>query len=311
MIRSVRNFYPSAQITLLTKNSTNFSQVYQNDPSLVNEVLKYEYGFENFINIIKELREKRIDLAIVPSTVTCSVTNHLISYYSNAGIRVGVSCMDSTVNDADFLLNVKHEFAWKRNKVHQIERNLDVIRQINIHPLEKKIKITPVKNDFVENFMLTNFPDRSRKIIGFHPGAGKSDNVWDPEKFAELAFMISNRINAYIFISEGPDDADYVIKLIHILKEKYKLDNYVRHNGVLMNNVALISLMDVFVTNDTGIMHLASGIQDLPVIALFGPTDAFEWGPLGKNKMSIQSSSKNIDDISVDRVFSELEEFLK
>ncbi|RPI17655.1 MAG: lipopolysaccharide heptosyltransferase family protein [Ignavibacteriae bacterium] len=311
MIRSVRNYYPSAQIILLTKNSTNFSQIYQNDPTIVNEVMKYENGFESLINIIKELKDKKIDLAIIPSTVVCSVTNHLIAYYSQAPIRVGVSCIDSIINEADFLLNVKKEFSWNRKQVHQIERNLDIIRQINISPLVKRIRISPEINEYVNNFVSVNFPDKTRKKVGFHPGAGKEDNVWNPEKYAELAYLLSKEHNLYFFISEGPDDAQFVNKFIKIVKEKYKLDNIVRHKGVLMNNTALISLMDVFITNDTGIMHLASGIEDLPVIALFGPTNAYEWGPLGKNKVSIQSSTKNINDIQLEIVLEETNKFLE
>lgn len=310
MIRSVRNFFPDAQIILLTKNSTNFTQIYHNDPSLVNEVMKYEYGFENFINTVRELRDKRIDLAIVPSTVICSVTNHLIAYYSEARIRVGVSSFDSIFNEADFLLNVKKEFDWKRYQVHQIEKNLDIIRQINISPSKKRIVIKPEINEFVEKYAAVNFPDKSRKKVGFHPGAGKEDNVWSPEKYAELAYKLSKEHNVYIFVSEGPDDSRYVNKLAGILKEKYNINNIARHKGLLMNDAALISLMDVFITNDTGIMHLASGIENLPVVSLFGPTNANEWGPLGNNKISIQSSSKDINNIPVDAVYSKTVDFL-
>jgi heptosyltransferase-2 len=279
--------------------------LYQNDPSLVNEVIKYENGFENFINLIKELRDKHIDLAVVPSTVACSVTNHLIAYYSQAKIRIGVECFDEVDNEAAFLLNIKDEFAWRRNKVHQIERNLDIIRQLKVEPEEKRIKIKPEINDFIKNFSNTNFPDKNRKIIGLHPGAGKGDNVWAPDKYAELAARLCKDKECYLFISEGPDDLPYVNQLCSILKEKYGLENYSRHKGVLLNNIGLVSLCSIFISNDTGIMHIASGIDNLPVIALFGPTNAYEWGPIGTNKISIQSATGKINDIPVETVYRE------
>jgi ADP-heptose:LPS heptosyltransferase len=49
-------------------------------------------------------------------------------------------------------------------------------------------------------------------------------------------------------------------------------------------------------------MHLASGFK-LPVIGLFGPTKAYEWGPLGKNKASIQASGGNLKNINISGVF--------
>jgi heptosyltransferase-2 len=310
MIRSLRKIFPACKITLVTKSSTNFSQIYQNDSSLVDEVLKYENGFENFINLIKDLRDKRIDLAVVPSTVVCSVTNHLIAYYSQAKIRVGVSCFDENDNDAEFLLNIKKEFAWRRNKVHQIERNLDIIRQLNVEPEEKRIKINFEQNEFTKKFAEVNFPDKEKLIIGFHPGAGKPENTWAPENFAELAARLCGKKNCYIYISEGPDDLSYVNELVKILKEKYNIQNFARHKGLLINNIGLIGLCRVFITNDTGIMHIASGIENLPVIALFGPTNAYEWGPIGNNKISIQSASKKINDIHIDNVYNEAVKFL-
>jgi ADP-heptose:LPS heptosyltransferase len=310
MIRSLRKAFPAVRITLVTKASTNFSQIYQNDSSLADEVFKYENGFENFINLIKDLRDKRFDIAVVPSTVACSVTNHLIAYYSQARIRAGVTCFDEVDNETAFLLNVKKEFAWRRNKVHQIERNLDIIRQLNINPSEKLIRISSEQNEFTKKFAEINFPDKNRLIIGLHPGAGKPENTWSPEKFAELASRLCEKRSCYIYISEGPDDTAYVNKLVQLLKEKYNLQNFTRHKGLLLNNIVLIDLCGVFITNDTGIMHIASGIENLPVIALFGPTNAYEWGPLGKNKISIQSSSGKINDIAVENVYNEAVSFL-
>jgi ADP-heptose:LPS heptosyltransferase len=69
-----------------------------------------------------------------------------------------------------------------------------------------------------------------------------------------------------------------------------------------MKNAANISKTALFISNDTGIMHLASGF-DIPVIGLFGPTNAYEWGPIGKNKASIQASGGNIKNIEIIKVF--------
>lgn len=65
-----------------------------------------------------------------------------------------------------------------------------------------------------------------------------------------------------------------------------------------MNNAANIAKTALFVSNDTGIMHLASGF-DIPVIGLFGPTKAFEWGPVGRNKASIQAAGGLIKNIEI------------
>ena len=156
--------------------------------------------------------------------------------------------------------------------------------------------------DFAQRYFSENFPDSSKPVIGFHPGASKPGNVWAAEKYAELAFRLSAKLNPYIFISEGPADGRYVNEFCSLLENKYKIGTFKRHHGVLMNDAAVISRLKIFLTNDTGVMHLASGL-DVPVVAFFGPTNACEWGPIGENKFSIQSSSPNVNDISVDKVF--------
>jgi ADP-heptose:LPS heptosyltransferase len=304
MIRSLRKFYPGSRITIVTKDSTSFKKLYGADDQLVDEIIEFENGFENFISLIKELRDKKIDLAVVPSTVVFSATNHLIAYYSQAKVRAGVSSMDQSENKCSFLLNVKKDFLWDTRKVHQIERNLDIIRQLKIEVLEKRIYIHPGSENekFAQDFFSRHFPDRTKRVAAFHPGAGKAGNIWPPAKFAELASRLVRNFNVYILISEGPQDHRYVNEMRNLLNEKYKVENHEVFCGFLLNDVALISLTDLFVCNDTGLMHLAAGL-DVPQIALFGPTIAEIWGPLGQNKFSVQSPTSDIDDISVEVVF--------
>jgi heptosyltransferase-2 len=312
MIRSLRKFFPEAHITLVTKSSTGFEQVFKhNSKELVDEVNSFEYGFENFVNLIKELRERKYDLAVVPSTVVFSESNHLISYYSRAEIRAGVSSFNSYDNKVDYLLNVKNDFLWQTPCIHQIERNLDVIRQIGIIPEVKHIKIGIAKEnkDFADDFISKNFSEKGI-IIGFHPGAAKEGNVWNPDKFAELAYLLHQKYDAGIFISEGPSDAKYVADMTKILKEKYGIEKITKHRGKLMNNMGIINRLNLFITNDTGLMHLASGLE-IPVVALFGPTSAYEWGPLGYKKAAIQSPGQSINDIPVNRVYGVCNEMLR
>jgi len=304
MIRSLRARCPEARITILTKSSTHFTEVFKDDMTIADDVKEYENGIEDFLGLVKELRTKNFDLAVVPSPVVFSVTNHLFAYYSKAKLRVGAASVNALDNSAAFLLNVKSDFLWESKQVHIIERNLDLIRQIGIEPAEKKIRlnIAPANKDFAEKYFEENFPDKNKSVIGFHPGAAKPGNVWDAGKFAELAHLLSKKYNSYIFISEGPSDLRYVSNMVSELEKKVNYGTFKRHYGVLMNNAALIEKLRLFVANDTGIMHLASGLET-PVVALFGPTKAGIWGPIGEKKFSLQSLSDNINDISEEKVF--------
>ncbi|MCI0448333.1 MAG: glycosyltransferase family 9 protein [Chlorobi bacterium] len=304
MMRSVRDFYPNAHITLVTKKSTRFDEIFKDNNSPVNDVKYYERGMESFLNLIKELQMEEYDLAIVPSSVIVSGTNHLIAYYSKARYRAGIRSKDYEKNKAGYVLNIKDDFIWDLSKVHQIERNLDIIRLLNINPLKAKIDLTLRERNiiFAGKFIGEKFPDDGRILVGIHPGAGKEQNVWAPEKFSELAFKLSEKYGAKIFVSEGPDDEECVSRFEKLMTQKYADVIYAKHKGDLMNNLAIISKTNLFITNDTGVMHLAAG-ADIPLIALFGPTKAYEWGPIGENEVSIQGKAGNVNSIETDTVF--------
>lgn len=299
MLRSLRQFYPKARIILVTKASTRFNEVFKDDPLITDEARFYEKGIENFVNLLKELRNKNINLAVIPSTVTFSVTNHLLAYWSRAGYRAGVASINNRDNPAGFLLNIKSHFTWDTRKVHQVERNLDVIRQLGIEPAERKIRITPGESSLesARIFVEKSYKDLSKPLIAFHPGAAKSSNIWPVENFYSLACMLYEKHGANIFISEGPHDAPYTLRLESRLREKYPLIEIARHK-----DFTILSLCRLFITNDTGVMHIASGF-DIPVIALFAQTNAYEWGPLGENQVAIQSPSADISSIKAEAVF--------
>ena len=216
-----------------------------------------------------------------------------------------MSLINYNENKIAYLLNIKNDFQWDSKHVHQIERNLDIIRQLNIEPAEKVIRINLQDEaiKFSEQFYLENFPDKNKPVIGFHPGAGKEPNTWSAENFAALANQLAADYNAYIFISEGPNDKVYVDNMVAILKNKFGITQITKSKGQLMNDVALISRLNLLVTNDTGILHLAAGIEGLKVISLFGPTSAAEWGPIGEGKYAIQSPSSDINKLTVDKVY--------
>lgn len=301
MMQSVRKFYPEASITLVTKKATGFDEIFKDNNSPVDDVKNYEYGVESLLNMAKELKNKKIDLALVPSSVNFSTTNHFIAHLCESKYKVGVRSRDYEPNPVAYTLNIKNDFLWDSKKIHQVERNLDLIRQLNINPQIDRINLSLNQSNinFADEFINRNFKN-CPIIIGFHPGAGKPGNVWSPGNFGGLAELLYRKLNCGIFISEGPMDEKYVSSLESILKTKNI--PYAKHKGELMNNTSIISKMNLFITNDTGVMHLAAGF-DIPVIALFGPTPAFEWGPIGDKKVAIQAKNENINSIEIPAVY--------
>jgi len=72
---------------------------------------------------------------------------------------------------------------------------------------------------------------------------------------------------------------------------------------------AIINELDAFVSNDTGIMHVAAGTKT-PLLSLFGPTDPLQWAPKGEKNHYISSSDGRIDSITTEDVYSELRKII-
>ena len=65
---------------------------------------------------------------------------------------------------------------------------------------------------------------------------------------------------------------------------------------------AIIDQLDLFITNDTGIMHVAAATS-AAVLALFGPTDPLQWAPVGSKNRFIVANDGNIDSVSEEEVW--------
>jgi heptosyltransferase II len=164
-----------------------------------------------------------------------------------------------------FILSDK-KFQFKRSlyrNLHQVEKyNSFVNDSLNINLSPGPLNIYPgiISND------IDIYPK-----IGINPGASYGDSKqWYPEEFAKVAIKLSKKYNILIFGG------------VNEIKIANEIENILIKNGILnYQNIAgktsiselvqYISKLDLFITGDSGPMHIAASFQ-IPTIALFGPT---------------------------------------
>lgn len=309
LLRALRQKFPSAEITLIT-SPVNY-EVMKDNP-YIDEILnfnKVEFlkSPKKFFDFIKKIKSG-FDIAIVPSTVSISTTSNLIAYISKARIRIGPKSIDDRENPTSFLFNYQVILDWRNEQMkHQTERNLDIVRPFGIETEDLSYVIPSFDEDkeFARKFLKER--EKFNFVIGYHPGAGKPPNRWDALKFAELATKLAEKFNALTLITAGPMDDEPVKEMIDKIEGKLKY--LVLKNEKISRIVAVIESIDLFITNDTGIMHVAGATQT-PVISLFGPTNPYQWSPLNKDKFFIWSKTGNINDITVEQVYNLAKEIL-
>ena len=111
-----------------------------------------------------------------------------------------------------------------------------------------------------------------RPTLGINPGATYgSAKRWYPEKFAEVALAFSNHYEIVLF--GGPNEVD-MAKDIESRLQGIAIINMAGKTSV-SELCSMIAGLDMFITNDSGPMHVAAAYQ-VPTIAIFGPTRHLE-----------------------------------
>ncbi len=302
LLRAIRQRFRNAKVTLIT-SPVNYEVV--KDNPFVDEVLNFDkvkffISPSKIFEFVRKLKSG-FDIAIVPVTVSISTTSNLLAYFSNARVRIGPASLDGKENPTAFLFNYQVDLDWRsEEKKHQTERNLDIVRPFGIDTddLSYVIPYFDEDREFAEKIL--SIGGDFKFVIGYHPGAGKVKNRWSADNFAELALKLANKFNAFTLITAGPMDDEPVERMKKQIDGK--IEYLILRNERISRIVAVIDKIDLFITNDTGIMHVA-GATSTPVISLFGSTNPYQWSPLNKDKFFIWSRTGDINDIKIEEVY--------
>lgn len=303
LYKGLKKHFPSARITLVAAKTNYEIPFFDINPFIDRVIVFDKSSLPKIIRFLKALWSRKYDLGVVPSTIVLSRTSHFINWLSRAATRVGVNSIDGKPNESGKYLNIKSDFLW--GGVHQSIRNLQVINQINCYLSKQeisaiKIDLNEEDINFSRTFFEQNFPDKSKKIVAFHPGAGKTANCWDKSNFIDLIKRLYDQYNNYVLLTSGWTDSD-TIDFISTTLTKLNIKKTVLHNAKIKQLASVLSAVDLYITNDTGTMHIA-GYSNARMISLFGPTDPAEWAPSGNDQKYIKSFDGNINSISVQQV---------
>ena len=309
---ALKKKYPDSEVTLVASITNYEIPFFEINPFISHVLILDRSTLKKILEFYRKLRSRKYQVGIVPSTIKVSRTSHIINLVSGARIRVGVKSIDGIKNKSHSFLNIKSDFTWK--ETHQLKRNLDVVKQIGCglskDEIESlKFKFTPEEISEAKLFLESKFPDKSRKIIGFHPGAGKEENKWSYNNFIDLILKTYSKYKNYVLLTSGWLD-DVIISKIGNELQKRNVTYVVLHNLPIKKLGVILSLINLYITNDTGSMHIA-GFSNAKMISLFGPTNPNEWAPKGINQLYIKSKTDNINDINVDEVFNKMEPLLE
>lgn len=123
----------------------------------------------------------------------------------------------------------------------------------------------------------------AKKIAALCSGATAPERRWGSKKYSELAaWLISKDFNVVLIGS--PAEKEDSLEIAKGLSQE-RLLNLVGKTSI-PRAAAIVSLADIYVSSDTGILHVAYGVGT-PTVHLFGPGILEKWAPVGKRYIAI------------------------
>jgi lipopolysaccharide heptosyltransferase I len=242
-------------------------------PSTVHEALR------GIVRFVRELRSVRYDIAI---DLQGLFKSGMIIGLAKAVRKVGFARSRELSS-----LFLNERLPAYDIEMHALERYLDVARHLGARDPAPTCSL-PVgrEEEAVRQRMRAAVPD-GRRVVVLNPVARWRTKLWRDDRFALLADrLIAERNAAVIFTGSAADRA--VVTRIRGMMRQQALDW--TGETTLKELAALARLADLFITTDTGPMHLAAAAGGR-VMALFGPTAPWRTGPYGSGHIVIRSGS--------------------
>ncbi|MBI4823002.1 MAG: lipopolysaccharide heptosyltransferase II [Nitrospirae bacterium] len=309
-LKALRKAMPEARLSLLVKPWV--SELFKKDPN-IDELILYgtEYkGLMGKYRLSRYLKGRGFCLAILLQN---AFDAGLITYLSGIPERIGYRR-----DGRGLLLTKPIPYGKEDRQMHHILYYIELLRRAGI----KAEPIVPwIYLSLSERLDARKTLEGLRKpVLGINPGATYgSSKRWYPQRFAGVAQRFIEESIGSVVIFGGSSEIEIADEIMGHLPEMYH-SRCVSMAGktTLRQLISLISECDVFLTNDSGPMHIGYAVRT-PLVSLFGSTEPSLTGPPEKGNIVIkkdircspcfkrqckEDTLKCMDAIGMDEVFS-------
>lgn len=262
-------------------NVVLFCRTISPNPILIREQLRLLYN----------LRRKRFDICL-----TAFPTNHalynLLAWAIHAKNRIAHEYLVKRVKSLSFLQTIKVAI----EPCHDVEQNLNLLLPLGISFKKKDLSLElwiPEEVRIRAKRFITPYTIQGKEfLIGMHAGSSQRRKMgckrWPAEKFALLAKrLLEHYPTARIFLFGGKEEEQLNQEIAQTIGQYATI---VQRSSIL-ETAALIERMSLFISNDSGLMHIAVSVG-VPTVAIFGPTDATRTAPYGSQHRVLRKDLK-------------------
>lgn len=279
-ISSVRLTFPQSTIAILAKSWV--AEIFNSNAD-IDEIITHDdsnyAGILGKWRLIRLLKRKGFDLAIcLPNAFGAA----LLVYMAGIPLRLGYN-----TDGRGILLT----HAVNRNKRilrrHQIDYHLEMLGALGFTLAERTLNLNVLaeEKEGARQILERLGVGQSDLTIGINPGATYGPTKrWFPDRYAALADKLIDDFGVKVLIFGSQNDNNIALQVIK--NSKRNLINLAGQT-TLTQAKAMIGRCRLFITNDSGLMHVASALK-VPVVAIFGSTNPETTSPFGERNVVIR-----------------------
>jgi ADP-heptose:LPS heptosyltransferase len=273
-------------------------------------IWKYSGGYLNLFLIILKCRINKIHtIMLLHSNGPEDIFFTLLS-----GARNILKCSD----------NINHPYKalffneLKTKNKHNIEKKIDLVRAFYPKLINTEMSISDF---FYDQEPVKNIP-YDKKVIGIQLGAQDIYKIWPVENVIKLSLFLLSKNYFLLFFGGNKIERQMMIEI----QKNINSSNFYSLVGKtkVIELPSMIKRLNLLVTNDTGILHLAIAMK-IKTLSLFAPTSSKEFGAYQDRHLhfSIQKNGFFVNDkpkkkrtqegmklIEVDEVISSIEKII-
>ncbi len=305
-LRALRESYPLARIDLLV---TPDSAGLLNSWDAIDHIIVLDkYLFDSPQQMVMKpqnmarlallwnaLREGKYDAVLLLHHLTLPfgrIKHQILMRATGAKWRVGLD------NGHGWFLNVRVPDQGF-GAMHEAEYNMEVVKAVGASVQDKRLFLPLSEEERAKARQLIygeSDPDEiSRPIIAIHPGTGGYSTArrWAPERFAQVADRLYQAVGGQLLLIGGPEEVELHTQIMGMLKSGVPVRSLAGKGNIKVAG-AVLELVDLFIGNDAGPMHLAAA-AGAPVVAIFGLSNHLAWGPYTGEAGSKRASVVRLD----------------
>ncbi|MDP2279917.1 MAG: putative lipopolysaccharide heptosyltransferase III [Nitrospirota bacterium] len=312
VFRALRENFPDAHIAALVNSGTE--EVLDSSP-FINEIIAFDRSIKKInslqkyikeISLLNMVRRKGFDMTV---DLTGGDRAAITSFVSGASYRLAHDTRGG-FGGKKYLYT---HLAARNDNQHTALQNLDVVRQFGIKSdnLSVDISIPESARIFAKNIVSHNRTDNVAPVVHVHPTSRWLFKCWKDEYMAEVISWLTDR-GIIVIVTSAPDKremekAKKILSMVRTLGDSPRFTGEAVESGLsprlicggvvdlcgktnIKQLAAISEVSDLFFGVDSAPTHIAAAVGT-PVVALFGPSGAFHWGPWDNesSKLSIKS----------------------